>query len=64
MLGPYLNLKAPTLKKAFGMVLVIKSRAKPPIIILNSPQIAVMPPNIISALLCITVHMETYFGCC
>ena len=65
ILDPSLNSKAPTLKKkAFGMVFVTKSRTKPPTIVLNSPQVTVMPPNIVSALPCITVHMELYFGCC
>ena len=60
--GPFSKLESTYLKeKAFGMVLVTKSRTKPPTIILNSPQITVMPPNIISALPCITVHMEPYF---
>ena len=35
-------------KKAFGMVFVTKSRTKPPTIVLNSPQVTVMPPNIVS----------------
>ena len=45
--GPFSKLESTYLKeKAFGMVLVTKSRTKPPTIILNSPQITVMPPNI------------------